>query len=249
MDVQNSIPKIIHYCWFGNNEKPQEVLDLIDGWKHKNPDYTIKEWNESNFDLNMYDYAKEAYESKRFAFVTDIVRLYALYNEGGIYMDTDVEVLKPFDDFLHHQAFTGCETPEMCVTGTMASRKNNVWIKSLLEYYDNRKFLDENGKVDLTTNTKSITNITIDKFNWEKSDLYQDLVDVAIYPSDVFCAKSYKTGVVSETENTVTIHHFKGSWKTESEKAKSKYMTKAKNLIIRVVGEKNFNRINSVRGK
>ena len=99
------IPKIIHYCWFGRGQMPELALKCLESWKKYCPDYEIKEWNEDNFDLETYPYAREAYENRKFAFVTDVVRLYALYHEGGIYMDTDVEVLKPLDRFLNDPAF------------------------------------------------------------------------------------------------------------------------------------------------
>ena len=103
------IPKKIHYCWFGRSKMPELALKCIASWKKYLPDYEIKEWNEDNFDLELYPYVREAYNNRKFAFVTDVVRLYALYTEGGIYMDTDVEVLKPLDCFLNHQAFSGFE--------------------------------------------------------------------------------------------------------------------------------------------
>lgn len=243
----NNIPKIIHYCWFGNNPKPQEIVDLIENWKEINPDFIIKEWNESNFDLNLYEYCREAYEMKRFAFVTDVVRLYALYNEGGIYMDTDVETLKPFGPFLHHPAFTGCENAEMCVTGTMGSMKHNPWIKLLLDQYNNKRFLQANGEVDLTTNTTTITELTKKSYGWKPSDNLQDLGDVVIYPTVIFCAKSYYTGEIYSNNDTVTIHHFKGSWKTESEKNRSKRLNKVKNIIINIFGDNFFNGVNKIR--
>ena len=102
-------PKVIHYCWFGRNPLPESAIKCIDSWKKFCPGYQIKEWNEDNFDLSLYPYAQEAYQARKFAFVTDVVRLYALYTEGGVYMDTDVEVLKPLDAFLVHPAFSGFE--------------------------------------------------------------------------------------------------------------------------------------------
>ena len=100
------IPKIIHYCWFGGNPLPADARRCIESWKKYLPDYKIKEWNENNFDINSNQYVREAYEKRKFAFVTDYVRLYALVNEGGVYMDTDVEVIKSYDPFLHHTAFS-----------------------------------------------------------------------------------------------------------------------------------------------
>lgn len=117
------IPKVVHYCWFGRGPKNELATKCIESWKKFLPDYEIKEWNEDNFDVNLYPYAKEALENRKFAFVTDVVRLYALYTEGGVYMDTDVEVLKTYNPFLHHKMFSGFETNNNVPTGMMAAEK------------------------------------------------------------------------------------------------------------------------------
>ena len=123
------IPKIIHYCWFGGNPLPPLALKCIESWKKYCPDYEIKIWDESNFDININKYATEAYEAKKWAFVSDVARLWVLYNYGGIYMDTDLEVIKPLDEFLYHKAFSGFEDEVNIPTGIIASEKNNNWIK------------------------------------------------------------------------------------------------------------------------
>ncbi|EIA2884059.1 glycosyl transferase, partial [Escherichia coli] len=147
------IPKKIHYCWFGRGPMPELALKCLNSWKVNLPDYELIVWNEDSFDITTNQYVKEAYESRKFAFVTDYVRLYALYHYGGIYMDTDVEVLKPLDNFLNHKAFTGCEDDMMCVTGTMGAEKEHSWIGDLLSGYENRKFLLPDGSFDKTPNT------------------------------------------------------------------------------------------------
>ena len=212
------IPKIIHYCWFGRGKKPQQALDCIASWKKILPEYEIKEWNEDNFDLDRYPYAREAYDNRKFAFVTDVVRLYALYNEGGIYMDTDVEVLKPLDPFLHHIAFSGFENDTSIPTGIMASEKDSVWAKENLDCYKGRHFVKPDGSFDMTTNVETITNHLL-KYGLKRNNSYQDFPDlVTMYPKDYFCPKSYKDGRIYLTENTVTIHHFAGSWHNNSQK-------------------------------
>ena len=123
------IPKKIHYCWFGRGKMPELAVKCIESWKKYLPEYEIKEWNEDTFDLTLYPYAKEAYDNRKFAFVTDVVRLYALYYEGGIYMDTDVEVLKPLDYLLQFDAVSGFETDSQIPTGLMASQKGLPLIK------------------------------------------------------------------------------------------------------------------------
>lgn len=226
-----AIPKKIHYCWFGRGQKPDLAIKCINSWKKHLPGYELIEWNEDNFDINSNQYVKEAYESKKYAFVTDYVRLYALYHHGGIYMDTDVEVLKSLDRFLVNQAFTGCENENLCVTGTMAAEKGHQWIKDLLDYYKDKKFILSDGSYDTKTNTQSITETTIENYGWQQKNIYQELKKgLIIYPFEVFCAKDLKTGKIQPTNNTYTIHHFSGSWHTKTDKMKGK--------IIRFIGPK-----------
>jgi mannosyltransferase OCH1-like enzyme len=224
-----AIPKKIHYCWFGYGQMPELAVQCLSSWKKHLPDYELILWNEYNFDINSNYYVKEAYETKKYAFVTDYVRLYALYHFGGIYMDTDVEVLKPLDCFLKHRAFTGCENENLCVTGIIASEKNHPWIKKLLDDYKDKHFILADGKLSLTTNTQRITKITVGEYGWLPENRQQILKDgLYIYPFDFFCAKDYKTGKLEATNNTYTIHHFSGSWHSNKDKLKAK--------IIKILG-------------
>ena len=206
------IPKIIHYCWFGRGKMPKLAKKCIKSWKRYCPDYEIKEWNEDNFDLDMYPYVREAYDNRKFAFVTDVVRLYALYHEGGIYMDTDVEVIKPLDPFLKHTAFSGFEDEENVQTGIMASEIGGLWAKENLDYYNGRHFIMEDGSIDKTTNVTIITNYML-KHGLIQNNTFQDFPDlITMYPKDFFCPLSWKGKHGLITKNTVTIHHFAGSW-------------------------------------
>lgn len=206
------IPKVIHYCWFGKGKKPELAIRCIDSWKKVLPEYEIVEWNEDNFDLNLYPYVKEAYDNRKFAFVTDVVRLYALYNYGGIYMDTDVEVLLPLDDFLHHHAFSGFEDDENIPTGIMASEKGGKWAKINLDYYNDKHFILEDGSLDLTTNVQTITKIML-PYGLQRNNTYQDFENlITFYPKDYFCPKSHVDLKLRLTNNSHTIHHFAGSW-------------------------------------
>ncbi|MGE7182760.1 glycosyltransferase family 32 protein [Peribacillus sp. NPDC006672] len=217
------IPKVIHYCWFGGNPLPPLAKICINSWKKNCPDFEIIEWNEQNFDFNCNTYVKEAYEAGKFAFVSDYVRLHALYHHGGVYMDTDVEVKKPLDFFLKHAAFTGCENENYCVTGIMATEKNHPWAKDLLDQYKYRHFILANGKVDTTPNTEIITQKTTEKYGWIPKNKYQVLQNgLHIYPFTVFCAKSFKTGKIMVTDETYTVHHFSGSWLSKTDKVKAK---------------------------
>ena len=211
------IPKIIHYCWFGGKPLPELAQKCIASWKKYCPDYEIKEWNESNFNLNSCDYVREAYEAKKWAFITDYVRLYAMVTEGGIYMDTDVEVIKPLDPFLKQKAFSGFEDEVSIPTGIMACEKNFPLFTRLLEDYEKRHFILQDGKLDLTTNVVTITNIC-KKYGFIGNNTMQDICDFILYPHDVFCPKSHATGIISITEQTVTIHHFSGSWQNKEGK-------------------------------
>ena len=127
------IPRIVHYCWFGHGQKPALAIKCIDSWKRLMPDFELKEWNESNFDISVCSYVKEAYESRKFAFVADYVRLYALATEGGVYMDSDVEVIRSLKPFLGHIAFTGYQNGGGCITGTMGSEGGASGCLSCLE--------------------------------------------------------------------------------------------------------------------
>ncbi|WP_289197957.1 glycosyltransferase [Bacteroides acidifaciens] len=230
------IPKIVHYCWFGKGQKPDSVETYIASWRKYLPDYEIKEWNEDNFNIATNIYVKEAYESRKFAFVTDYVRLYALYTEGGVYMDTDVEVTASYNKFLHHHAFSGFETDGNVPTGMMAAEKGSIWAKELLEGYNQRHFILEDGTMDMTTNTKVITKYMLGK-GLVLNNKYQDFPNLCtMYPADYFCPKDHRTGLIAPTKNTVCIHHFAGSWLNKSWKATWKHNLKIH--IAKLIGGK-----------
>lgn len=210
------IPKVIHYCWFGGNPLPEEAKRYIESWKKYCPDYEIKEWNEKNFDINSNQYVKEAYESKKWAFITDYVRLYAMVNEGGIYMDTDVEVIKSLDPYLKHTAFSGFETDEDIPTGIMACEKGFPLFRELLEDYNDRHFI-VNGQPDMTANVYVITQKCLEH-GLVRNNQFQIIDGFVLYPKDYFCPKDHKTGLIYTTDNTATIHHFAGSWVTGKER-------------------------------
>lgn len=191
---------------------PELALKCIESWHKYMPDWEYKLWNEDNFDVNSVPYVKEAYEARKFAFVTDYVRLYALYTEGGVYMDTDVEVLKPYDDLLHLSAFTGYEgTKAMApVTGTMASVPGGQWAKEQLDVYQGLHFLNEDGLYDMMPNTDRISNI-MQRNGFVQDGTYRTYKDVHVFPTDYFCPRQ-TTGEMLISENTYCDHHFMGSW-------------------------------------
>ena len=228
---------MIHYCWFGRNKKSPLAEKCIDSWKKYCPDYEIKEWNEDNFDINCCQFVKEAYATKKWAFVADYARLYILKEYGGIYMDTDVEVIKPLDVFLTKSAFVCNEDENMISTALMGAEANNPWITYLLTYYDNKRFIRLNGKCDLSTNVSIITKMTEAKYDVTTLHTNNGGGDVTIYPKDYFCPKDYSTGIITITNNTYAIHHFDGSWCYKSKKEKDRdnnLINRVKRLILKV---------------
>ena len=206
------IPRIIHYCWFGRGEMPEMALKCIASWHKHMPDYRYKLWNEDNFDISCNPYVKEAYDCRKYAFVTDYVRLFALFTEGGIYMDTDVEVLKPYDDLLELPAFTGYEGSKYLppVTGTMASEPGGEWVQEQLSVYDGIHFIQEGGTMDLTTNTSRIS-LIMKQGGFVPDGKKQVYKDMHIFPVEYFCPRQ-TTGEFLITNNTYCDHHFMGSW-------------------------------------
>ena len=233
------IPKIIHYCWFGRGEMPELAHKCIESWHKYMPDYQYKLWNEDVFDVTSVPYVKEAYECRKYAFVTDYVRLYALYTEGGIYMDTDVEVLKPYDDLLSLTAFTGYEGSKFLppVTGTMASIAGGEWVKEQLSAYDGIHFVQEGGVMDLTTNTSRISSV-MKQGGFVQDGKKQVYKDMHIFPVEYFCPRQ-TTGEVLITENTYCDHHFMGSW-SDSKKI---------GFLAKIVGQKNMTRLIKLKRK
>ena len=212
-----SIPKILHYCWFGGKPKPPLAEKCIRSWRKFCPDFEIREWNESNFNLEQVPaYVRQAYEAGRWAFVTDYVRLRALTEVGGVYLDTDVEIVRPLDPFLKHEAFAGFEHLERVQTGVLACRKGFPLFQEFLAYYDTAVFRRPDGSMDTTTNVEILTGICRKKglvFN----DTFQVVDGLAVYPREVFCPVDYDTMKLKKNRKTVTIHWFSGSWQTQED--------------------------------
>jgi Mannosyltransferase OCH1 and related enzymes len=204
--MSKKIPKIIHYAWFGGNEKPEMVQECINSWKRHMPEWEIKEWNEHNFDLSKYPFALEAHKRKRYAFVTDVVRLAVLHEYGGVYCDSDVYAVKSFNKFTRHRAFTGHETKDLMVTATMGAEKGHPWIEKLLGFYEGREYNEE-------TNTNIITSISRGLMIKEDKYGFKYLKDdVVIYPVFTFCSFNHQVLEPIPHPDAYAYHLFLGSW-------------------------------------
>ena len=231
------IPKIIHYCWFGGNPLPVSAKKCIASWRKFLPDYEIKEWNESNFDVNSIPYTAEAYKAKKYAFVSDYARFYILYKYGGLYFDTDVEVIRNMDDIIARGPFMGCE-------GEAKQSKNRLQdattlgvnpglglgvspglglVKEILDIYATKHFLNSDG---LPVADETVVTITIEiliRKGMRYTDRVQQVDGIWIYPKEYFCPKDYTTGQLNITENSRSIHHYDASWLTWEQKMEKKF--------------------------
>ncbi len=206
------IPKIIHYCWFGRNEKSGLVKACIDSWKKHMPDYEIIEWNEENFDVNICQYTKEAYEAGKWAFVSDYARLYALREMGGVYFDTDIQALKSIDRFLDNKAFTGFEVKDCIVTAVLGFEKNHKLVNELLDTYNHMAFVNEDGSLNMTTNVTLISNKLIE-MGMKPNGKEQLVDDLKIYPQVYFCPNNFSRIWKKPSYKSYVIHHFDCSWR------------------------------------
>lgn len=236
---RNEIPKKIHYCWFGRNPLPKSALKCIQSWKKYFPDYEIIQWNEDNYDVNKIKYIRDAYQAKKYAFVSDYARFDILYHEGGIYFDTDVEVIKSFDDILEKGPFMGYEidglfssenerlNDTMKLGGTVnpglgiAVNPGHSLYEEILNYYANQNFLNEDGTINQETVVTKITKILREKGMKNVKEI-QKIGGITIYPKDYFNPMNNNTGVIDITENTHSIHWYSMSWISPGMRMKSR---------------------------
>lgn len=209
------IPKIIHYCWFGGNPLPKSAQKCIRSWKKHFPDYEIKEWNEQNFNVNSNRYTQEAYERKKYAFVSDYARFYILYQYGGVYFDTDVEVIKPMDDLLEKGAFMGIEQAESNLgvnpgLGFAVPAQLPIF-KEILDHYNAITFVDENGIQIPGTIVKHTTEILKEK-GFQLKNEPQHIADIWIYQNEYFNPLNDAIGKLTITSNTRSIHWYSKTW-------------------------------------
>lgn len=206
------IPKIIHYCWFGRGEMPKLMKKCIKSWSKFCPGWKVILWNEDTFDVNSNIWTKQAYEARKFAFVTDYVRLKALYEQGGVYMDADVELVQPIDRFLEHEAFSGFENPQSVPTGIMAAEAGQQVIRRWLDWYNDRPYLID-GKPNMDPNVSFMTQDLLSR-GLVLNNTYQEVDGFAMYPQTYFCPLHTDTVANCYTEKTVAIHHFTSTWRT-----------------------------------
>ena len=240
------IPKIIHYCWFGRNPLPPLATKCISSWKKYLPDYEIKEWNEDNFDINAIEYTKEAYAAKKYAFVSDYARFWILYHFGGLYFDTDVEIIRPIDDIVKRGAFMGCETnggkdTQISVAPGLGLgfEKGNSLLKELIVFYSNMHFLKEDGTPNLSITIVGHTTEYLKTKGLKNTSGIQEVEGIFIYPSEYFCPINVVTDKLHVTENTRSIHHYAATWQTKK--------FKFKKFIRRFVPESILQIINTIK--
>lgn len=239
------IPKIIHYCWFGAVPKPKKILDYINIWRDLNPDFKIMEWNEENFDVCTNHYVREAYNAQMWAFVSDYVRLFALYNYGGIYLDTDVEAIKSFDFLLKHKWFMGAESEFSMCTATIGSERYSDLIKEIMNTYENEHFI-VNGKMNKLPNSQRIFYILKYKYKYRYSPHDIQIIDTGIiYPPEYFSPINCYTLREKITDNTISIHRYASTWKSKDEKIKNFMLA----FFTRIVGEKKRNKLKNILRK
>lgn len=233
----NVIPKTIHYCWFGGKSKPKSVMKCIDSWRKYCPDYVIKEWNEQNFDVNAIPYTRDAYKAGKYAFVSDVARFWILYHEGGVYFDTDVEVVKPIDELVERGAFMGWEKAD--ALGNMhvapglglASPKDFPLYKEVLDGFAELPYYLNDGQRNPYTMIPLVTDLLKRKGLQIDGTMQNVNVNdnvITIYPAEYFCPMDSLTGKIHLTENTYSIHYYNMSWISKPIQWRVKMMRKVR---------------------
>ena len=239
------IPKIIHFCWFGGNDLPKDSKQYIQTWRRMLKGFEIHEWNEKNFDLSAApEYVKEAYKLKKYAFVSDYVRIFALKEYGGIYLDTDVEIIRDISEYLEDTSLVlGFESNRLLTTAFIASVPNHPLIEAYEQFYWSHHFVLQDGNCDLTPINDRISDLAV---KWGLNldlDAYQELKDnIKVYPRDYFAAFDIYNWHTKVTENTCAIHHMAASWVGPRKKIRFMIIK----AIHSVIGVQNYDRIRSM---
>ena len=214
------IPKLIHLCWLSGDPYPPKIQYCIDSWKKHLPDYEIMLWDTSRFDVNSLPWTRQAFEKKKYAFVADYIRLYAVYNYGGIYFDSDVEVIRSFDDLLHLPYFAGIEAgPDGIEMASFGAEKGTPWLKYMMGYYEDRDFIRPDGTLEMDAMPPTMGKLLRKKYIWAPIDTLEEFDPdpdrICLLPADWFCAHPHDENGVPRyriTENTRSIHHYANSW-------------------------------------
>ena len=254
------IPKLIHYCWFGDNPKPKSVKKCINSWKKYCPDYEIIEWNESNYDVHKNQYMSDAYKEKKWGFVPDFARLDIIYNYGGVYLDTDVEMVKSFDDLLSNDSFFGFENEKTFFTVALGlgfgAKKNSDIIKFLLDAYSDLSFYNEDGSLRLIPAPVLQTPL-FEKLGIILDNSLQSINGITVFPFDFFDPKDRWTGLPIITQNTYSIHHYDSTWvdekirkeindrwkKTKKIRRKDYLIHIPNRVLLRMLGENRYGKL------
>lgn len=240
------IPKIIHYCWFGSKEMPPKEKLCIESWKKYFPEYKFIKWNEQNFDLDSSAFCRQAYDMKKYAFVSDYVRTKVLYKYGGVYFDTDYEVLKPMDTLIKENNILGWETRSNIGTAFMVFEAKHPVMERFLEYYNTHPFMDKKGRMDNTANVSILTDILIaDGIKHNRT--LQTVKDLIIYPREYFYPKRFGENQFKLSDNTYGIHHYSMSWLTERQKRRGNntfwvkvmrpLLKKCRSICLKMIGK------------
>ena len=230
-----SIPKVIHYCWFGKGELPKITKKCIKSWKKYCPDYEIICWNEDNFDLQQNLYMQQAYQAGKWAFASDYARLKVLYDHGGVYLDTDVELIKPIDDLLENSGFMGFDEKGLMCTGLgFGVEKGNAIVGEFLKDYEDISFVLPDGSYDLTPCPNRNTD-TLKRLGMDVNNKNQTFMETVFLPREYLCPMDYYTGKKTITEKTYSIHHYSASWTSS--------VTKRTTRIKRIIGVKMYDKI------
>lgn len=247
------IPKIIHYCWLSNEPFPAKIEACLSSWREHLPDYEFMLWDTNRFDINKELWTKQAFETKKYAFASDYIRLYALYHYGGIYLDCDVEVLKCFNDLLHRQYFIGMEEAKCIEAAVIGSEKGAKWIKDCLSYYKKRPFIKSDGSLDIEiipyilekgiSKTRTIKELSKQEI-LKLDSLIKDNKTFYVYPYQYFSSKNRDTYNIEDTQDSYSIHHFTNMWIPK----RLRIVASFRRSIVRLIGLENTIRFGRLLG-